>query len=278
MTEEQKTAETVEKKEKIVQEKTKGHVLDVSPGCLATDLPAGYIYEGEIHTTAIIREMRGHEEDILAGKGPIVPRLNAVMGNCLEALGAITDKGILKKAASELTAPDRMAILLAIRRVSLGDFYDCKVTCPGCNVEQHTTLDLSEIEIIPMPDRMKRERVDVLSSGTEIKWHVTSAKDEEWQTEQAKKKVDVLSIGLLSRVDAINGVGLDRVKEYKKAIDALKGLSIRDRSEMRSLFEREEGTVETNVEYKCDRCNHEWSAEMNVGQLSFFFPSASQKH
>ena len=278
MTEEQETVEVIEKKDKIVKDKTKGHILDVGPGCLAIELPAGYIHDGELHSTSVVREMRGHEEDILAGKGSIVSRLNVVIGNCLECLGSISDKSVLKKAAYELTAGDRMAILIAIRRISLGDYYDCKVTCPECKVEQHMTLNLSEIEIIPMPDRMTRERVDTLPSGTEVKWHVIRTEDEEWLTTQAKKKRDQLTLGLLSRVDAINGVELDRSKKYDDAILALKDLSINDRSTLRNIFETEEGSVDTKVEYRCDECQHEWEGEMNVGQSGFFFPSASKKH
>lgn len=258
----------------MVLEKTKGHVLDVSPGCLAVELPAGYIHNGEeLHTQAVVREMRGHEEDILAGKGPIVARLNAVVGNCLDSLGGVTDKAFLRRAATKLTAQDRMVILLAIRRVSLGDFYDCKITCPECKVAQRVSLNLSEIEIVPMPDRMSRERKDVLSGGKEVEWHVIRTEDEEWLTMHKKNKRDQLTLGLLSRVDSIDGSKLDRARKYEEAVEALKDLSVRDRDELRALFEREEGSVDTNVEYFCEECNHEWEGKMDIGQASFFFPS-----
>ena len=260
------------KVEPVETERTKGHVLDVSSGKLAIELPAGYIQDGDVHTTAIVREMSGHEEDLLAGKGSLVVRLNAIIGSCLENLGPYNDKATMMRAANNLTAQDRMAILLAIRRASLGDFYDVKVSCPECKVEQRKQLDLKEIEIIPMPDRMKRERVDELPSGTEVKWHVINSKDEEWLTTQRQKKDDKLTLGLLARVDAVGDMKLDREKAYRKAITALKNLSMRDRAALRNMFEREEGSIDTEVEFECDECMHVWQGQLDVGQSTFFFP------
>lgn len=258
----------------LVQDRTKGHVLDPAPGCLAVELPCGYIQGEEIHTTAVVREMRGYEEDILASSGSIIARLNAVVGNCLVQLGGISDRATLQKAAADLTGHDRMVVLLAIRRVSLGDFYDCNVTCPNCRVEQHVTLDLKQIDVVPMPNRMLRDRTDTLPSGKEVKWHVIRATDEEWLTAQKSKKNDRLTLGLLSRVDSVGDVEIDRNRDYRKAVDALKSLSTKDRTFMRELFEREEGSIDTKVEFDCDECNHTWQGHMDVGQSSFFFPSA----
>lgn len=261
--------------DRIETESTKGHVQDIAPGCMAIELPCGYIHgEDKIETTAIIKEMTGYEEDILIGKGPLVIRLNAIIGNCLVHLGGISDVSELKRAANNLTAKDRMAVLLGIRRVSLGDYYDCNVVCPECKVGQRNTLNLKEIEIIPMSDRMKRDRTEVLPSGTEVSWHVLKTEDEEWLSSQKKNKHDALTLGLLSRVDMVGDTKLDRDSKYRKAISLLKGLSIRDRNALRNLFESEEGIVDTNVEFECDECKHVWNTSMDIGQSSFFFPSA----
>jgi hypothetical protein len=263
--------------ENITTPATKGHVLDIAPGSLAVDLPCGWIHDGnKIETTAIVREMRGYEEDLLAAKGPAVTRLNAIIGNCVEQLGVISDRATIQKAAIELTAHDRMIILLGIRRVSLGDFFDIKVICPNpdCKVTQHKTLNLSEIEIIPMPDRMERERIDKMPSGIEIAWHVLRSEDEEWLGTQKNKKNDRLTLGLLARVDAVGAVKIDRVKSYREAVSALKKLSVRDRAALRDIFDEQEGSIDTKVEFDCDECGHTWEGDMEIGQPGFFFPSA----
>lgn len=262
--------------DKIVLDKTKGHVLDIGPGCITIELPAGYIHEdGELHVHAVLREMKGPEEELLASKGSIVSRLNVIIGNCLEQIGSISDKSLLRKIACNLIAQDRMAILLALRRISLGDFYDCTVTCPECNVSQHVTVNLSEIEISPMPNRMEREMVNVLPSGREVKWHVIRTEDEEWLTEQRKRKRDkeLLTLHLLSRVDSIDDIEVDRKNKYKEAIDLLMDLPIRDRATLRDLFDKKEDNIDTLVQFMCERCGHEWEGKLDVGQPSFFFPS-----
>ena len=266
-----------EEVDKITSPGTKGHVLDVASGLLAVDLPCGWIHdEDQIETTAIVREMTGHEEDMLAAKGPAVIRINAIIGRCVQQLGVIGDKAIIQRAAPELTAHDRTMIMLGIRRVSLGDHYDVKVMCPNreCKVSQHKTLDLSEIEIIPMPDRMVRERIDTVPGGVEISWHVLRSEDEEWLGTQKKKKNDRLTLGLLARVDAVGEVKLDRVKSYRSAVRILKELAMKDRAALRDIFEEQEGSIDTRVEFDCEECGHTWEGDMEIGQPGFFFPSA----
>jgi hypothetical protein len=261
--------------EKIVLDKTKGNVLDVYPGCMAVELPAGYIYDGELHINAILREMKGPEEELLATRGPIVTRLNRIIGNCLVQLGSISDKNILRKAACEFIAQDRMAIFLTLRRVSLGDFYDCDVICPSCNTRQHVTINLSEIDISPMPNRMERDITSELTSGKIIKWHVISVDDEEWLTRQRKKEKDsnLMTLNLMSRIYSIDGNNLDRKNKYKESLGMLMDLSLRDRTELRTLFDKKEENIDTNVEFECERCSHQWESKLDI-QPSFFFPSA----
>lgn len=277
--------EKAEQREQIVAEKTKGHHMDVGPGVLSVELPCGYIdSDGVLHREMAVREMTGHEEDIIAGKGPIVTRLNHVITNCTKQFGDIAERKDIAKAVSCLTAQDKMAVLIAIRRVSLGDFYDVTLNCPRdkCGESSHFTLDLSELEIIKMRDPMKRDREDELSTGRIISWHIMSAEDEGWLTKRQKKKEDILTLAMLARVDAIDGEKLVRgdgsaksKKQYESALMALKNLTIRERSEIRELFRKEEGHVDTEVEFECPSCGYAWKAEMDITQNSFFFPLES---
>jgi len=262
--------------EPIKQDATKGHVLDIGPGSIAVELPCGYIDGEAVHASAVVREMRGHEEDILAGSGPVSARMNAIIGNCLIGVGSISEPSKLRGIVERLMAPDRMALLIAIRRASLGDKFDAHVVCPLCKGEQHVTLDLKEVETVPMPDRMTREKTSALPSGIEIVWHVLTNDDEEWLTEKRKKKVDLLTLGLLARIDMVNGDDIDRSQGYRRAVSAVKDLSMRDRTALRAIFEKEEGKVDTNVTFECSNpdCGHEWSGKMDIGQRGFFFPSA----
>jgi len=271
---------------KIETEATKAHHMDVGPGVLAIDLPCGFIdQEGGLHDTLVVGEMTGYEEDILAGKGAIVPRLNQIIANCTKRFGDLTEKRDIANAVTQMTASDRMAALIAIRRTSLGDHYDIKIECPyrDCREQSRFTLNLSTIDIVKMKDQMVRTRQDELESGKTVVWHIMSAADETWLTKRTKRKEDILTLAMLARVDAIDAVDEDgsivrqevvrEGKGYRVALNLLKSLSIRERNEIRKLFEEYEGSVDTEVEFECPACQHEWKADMDVGQAGFFFPS-----
>jgi len=271
--------------DKISSDKTKTHMMDVGPGVLGVELPCGFIdSEKKLHDTLVVGEMTGWEEDILGGKGPIVPRLNQIITNCARRFGDLVERKDIANAVTNMTAADRMTALIAIRRVSLGDYYDVKIECPKCNDKSRYSLNLADIDIVRMKDQYNRVREDELTSGKRVRWHVMNSSDEEWLSKRTKKKEDVLTLAMLARVEAVDvdikkdgNVEFFEIKRegknYKQALEALKSLGIRDRNEIRKLFETYEGSVDTMVEFECPGCQYEWKADLDVGQPGFFFPS-----
>jgi hypothetical protein len=266
--------------DEIEKHRTKGHMMDVGSGTFSVDLPCGYIdRDGNLHRTMLVGEMTGYEEDILAGKGEVIPRINKVISNCAKKIGDIEDRRQIAQAVAHLTASDRMAALIAIRRISLGDYYDVKIRCPNekCGDESRFNLDLGNVELLMMKNPTERKRADTLASGKVVEWHIMSARDEEWLTAKQKKKEDLLTLNLLARVDKVDDMEVSKLRDdkktYPKALKILKRLSIRERNEIRDLFDEVEGSVETKVEFKCPSCGWEWEADMEVGQPAFFFHS-----
>lgn len=263
----------------IEMPKTKGHPMDVGPSTLSVEIPCGYIdKDGVVHSEMVFREMKGKEEDILAGKGAALPRMNRILANCLLQFGSLK-KEQFEDAVAELSANDRMVALITLRRISLGDYYDVQLPCPDkdCKATSSFGINLSELEIIPMADRHKRNRSDVLKSGKVIHWHIMSSKDEAWLTKMKKRSEDVLTLAMLARVDAVDEVKLERETKdgLVKAMEILQDLSIRERGEARRLFLDNEGNVDIEVNFTCPSCYFEWKADMPVGQPSFFFPSGT---
>jgi len=262
--------------EEIAKVGSEWRMQDVTASALTVDLPCGYLDpEGAVHRELVVSEMTGYEEDLLAGKGPVLQRLNQIILNCTKRLGAIDDRKQLAQAVGKLTASDRMVAFLAIRRVSLGDLYEVKVQCPNpdCKEEVRYTLNLADVTIKEMQEPGVRVFEETLASGHVVVWHVMTSDDEEWLNTKGKKKEDVLTLGLLSRVDKVDGEVIDRTK--REAMAKLKGLPTRDRNEIRALFEKHEGHVDTKVDFACPSCQHEWKEELNLGQPGFFFPSAT---
>lgn len=251
-------------------------MLEPKSGTVAGSLPCGYLdSDGVVHQEFLVVEMTGEEEDLLAGKGPVLTRLNRVILNCLESLGVIADKQVLGRAVSALTAVDRMVLMVAIRRASLGNSYAMKITCSDadCKAESSATLNLSNLEVIPMPSPEVRKFETVLASGRVIKWHVMEGRDENWLQGMAKKGQNLLTLAMLSRVDAVDDHVLNRESSLSEAVRTLKKLRMSERNEIRSLFKTVEGSLDTTLEYECPECGHEFQGELDVGQPTFFFPA-----
>ena len=250
-------------------------------GVISGELTCGWLDErNQLHQTFVVHEMTGVEEDLLAGKGAVLPRLNRVITNCLESIGGITDKAVISRAVDGLTATDRMLLLVAIRRASLGDDYLTKIKCPSCGKESNISVSLATLETRKMVDPTKRRIETTLSTGLVVQWHIMTGQDEEWLQGLRKRPQtdnDVLTLALLSRVDAVGDTVLNRVTNLPSALNLLKGLRIRERNELRNLFTDTEGFVDTNVEYECPSCNAEFSGDLDVAQTGFFFPQGASK-
>jgi hypothetical protein len=241
------------------------------------ELPCGYIdAEGKAHYPYLVQEMSGTEEDILAGKGPVILRLNRMIGNCLLQVGTITGRGALQVVANTLASMDRSVLMIAVRRASLGDLYDMRVGCPKCGREAPFAVDLSELAITPMPDRLVRSFEEVLPSGRVAAWRVMGVEDEEWAARKRKASEDDLAtLSLAARVTHVEGRPLDRERGWAEVLRVLKALPLRDREYLRVKFDEREGGIDDKVAFTCAACEHEWTASLDVSQPGFFFPSAA---
>lgn len=255
----------------------KAHMLDVASSVISIELPCGYVKDGIIHKNAVLKEMTGVEEDIITSRGDITGRLNLIIFNCLVSLGNITEKAELKQAVEDMTGPDRLISLITLRRVTHGDFLDIKEICPNreCKAEGNHSINLLDVEVTPMEDSLVRDFEHQLYSGKKVCWHVLNMADETWlQSVRKKNKESTMTLNLMARVDSIDGKKIIRDgKNFRHALAALKKLTAKERGEMRQLFKKHEGSVDTETIFECSECGTEWKKEMPIGDASFFFPS-----
>jgi len=234
------------------------------------DLPCGYLApNGELIKEVRVREITGAEEDMLAvrtmngGK-----KMTQLIGNCLEQLGPVVDRPLLLKLARDLTIGDRVFLLFAIRRVTLGDVFPVEEKCPECQKKSNFYIDVSKLTIKAMPTPSKRVYAYTSTSGkTTAQWHVMTGKDEEALSALASS--DALSGALLARLDVLNG--------GPPTLDTVKKLSLPERTALREEFDRHEGGVDTEAAVECGHCGHEFKVELNPGATGFFFPSRVRK-
>lgn len=235
------------------------------------ELPCGFLApDGELITEVSVKEITGVEEEILNAKNLSGgKKMTQVLGNCIVQLGQMVDKPILLRVARELTIGDRSFLMLAIRRVTLGDQFPFEDQCKACNVKSLFEVDLGQLETKKMPDPKKRVFDEKLpGSGATARFHVMTGKDEESMSKVDAR--DALSAAILVRLDSINGQPV--------TMEIVKALSMRDRNHLRDRFDDVEGGVETGLTLCCPACGEEFETELNPGNTGFFFPSRIRKN
>lgn len=245
---------------------------------LCCEMPCGYIAEdGSVSKDFMFREVDGHCEDLLLATGPPLPRFNAVVERCMVS-AELVDTSEHGKIVRAMTANDRARALITIRRASYGDTVYQRVRCPSssCKHEMNVTIDLAGIQQTEMPDRAVRSFVSSFE-GNVFDWHVANGEDEAWVAAQTLIDVDdekgQMTLDALARLDSLNGVKIDRsAKGIVKALSALKGLPGRIRGMFREEVRAREGSVDTTVEWFCDKCRQVRKRPLDIGSSGFFFP------
>lgn len=236
------------------------------------ELPCGYLSpEGQLYTEINVREITGHEEDLLAApKMPAAKKMNELISRCTTRLGPLTDKGQISHLVPDLLVGDRVFLMFALRRATLGNEYPFKGKCPNCEQEKLYAIDLSTLEVKKMPEPLKRVYEVTLPQAKKIAhWRPLCGRDEEKMAKFATG-MDSLSLSMLMRLLDIDGRPVQ--------MDDVKGLHMADRNFLRDEFEDREGGMNTTIDMECPLCGHAFERDVDVSQSGFFFPSAARKN
>ena len=234
------------------------------------ELPCGYLdADGTLHTEVVVREMTGAEEDMLASKQtPDHKKFGELVRRCVTRLGTETDPGKLTVAIDSLPLGDRVFLLFAIRRVSLGETFPFISKCPECEKESMFRLNLADLDVRKMPEPTKRVFETTTPTGKKVAFRPLFGKDDDrlsmLQDEKAKA-----TMALAVRIITING--------EPASVEQVQNMSIRDRNHLRDTFEESDGGVDTAMDMQCPRCMQEYEQDVGIGQTGFFFPSRALK-
>ena len=262
------------------EDPNKEHFLNPRPAVGQYELPCGWIDEsGERHTSIIVREMTGVEEELLAGRGEALFRMNKVMANCLEQIG--THDGVSGKVSivNEMTVVDRYFLLIALRRSSMGDDYTVETACPSCSTKDKFTVDLGSLGTTEMSEPGSRVHTATTPSGIDYTFHVMTGEDELWLNKaKAKLKGEgMLTLNMLCRIDEIGGKKVERDvnkrRDFMSSVAYVGRLGMRDRMSIRKTVQKAEGDIDMTMEFECKNCGHNWGASLDVTDPGFFFPS-----
>lgn len=249
-------------------------------------LPCGYVdAKGKIFNRIYLREMTGVEDDILDDDElNVSERMTRVISNCVEKLSSgtndvIEDKSVITAAVGDtlkgggmpLTIPDRMAAFLFIRRLSMGDIYKFDRKCPECGkLSKGKEVDLSTLNMIYCKDPSKRRvQVKLPRSGKVAVLRVLSAGGERRVAEMRPTQKDVKTAAILARLESLDEKPLSGDDE--KDMLLVKALPLADRRLIISTFNVMEGSIETEIEVKCNSaaCGTEYKFDLDLGQVFF---------
>ncbi len=131
-------------------------------GTVAITLPGGYWFEDTCHREAWLRPVNSSDEDFLLdadGRLLQVHRVTALLVRCLERIGPSAP--VTDEVVRSLTVGDREALLLHLRRLSLGDRLRGVVDCPAPDCGEKMDLDLSAGDLLVPPYDHRRRAYEV---------------------------------------------------------------------------------------------------------------------
>lgn len=147
-------------------------------------LPGGLLVGGERRQDAMLRPLAGEDEAFLledaAGLSPAA-RTTALLARCVERLGPIEPVG--SEDVRALTAGDREALLLELRRLSFGERLESVLTCPEAECGEQLELELRVDDLLVAPYGEVREEHEAegvrfrLPTGGDLEAGAEAARD-----------------------------------------------------------------------------------------------------
>lgn len=173
-------------------------------------LPGGLWHEGRRHQEARLRTLTGADEAFLQETTEGLPPAawtSHLLARCLDRLGPWTE--VTPAAVGALTAGDREALLLHLRRLTLGDAMPCVLTCPVCDAQMDLDLAASTLLVPPYLDAAPHHEATVPVNGTtyRVRFRLPTGADQEAVAGAARQDPQAAATALLRRcVEAVTDV------------------------------------------------------------------------
>jgi hypothetical protein len=117
---------------------------------ITVSLPGGLIVDDRPLDRAEIRALSGHEEEWLARHRGLPSALvvTRLLERCLVGIG---DAPVTADLVRHLLVGDRDYLILALRRITLGDRFQAVLPCPACEARMDVSFGLDDVPVEPRP-------------------------------------------------------------------------------------------------------------------------------
>jgi len=132
-------------------------------------LPGGLWLGGMRHQEAALRSLNGDDEVFLSemADGSLLPvqRATLLLARCLTRLGELSP--VTTDTVASLIAGDREALLLHLRRLTLGESLRCVLSCPDPDCGEKMDLDLrvGDLLLPPYPHAREQYETTITENG-----------------------------------------------------------------------------------------------------------------
>lgn len=144
----------------------------------------------ERHRVATVRALTGADEIALASLDApsAAAKVTALLARAVERFGPI--QPVAPDDAASLTAGDREALVLHIRRLTIGDRLACVIRCPWCREPMDVDLRVSDLLLPVQPDAPLEHALDldVGSTAYRIRFRLPTGADLEDAGEVAPRE------------------------------------------------------------------------------------------
>jgi hypothetical protein len=201
-------------------------------------LPGGFWLEGQCYRDAELRPVTGRDEAFLLDVADaLLPAqwTTAILARCLVRLGPL--RPVTLDGVRALTVGDREALLLHLRRLTLGDRLQGVLSCPQprCGKKMDLNLKVSNLLVPPQPNPQAKYEATLTANETTywVQFRLPTGADQEAVADLAQQDLEAAAQQVLSRCIAqvkakeatashpVHQQGMEQTSEVPETIPAI---------------------------------------------------------
>jgi len=227
-------------------------------------IPGGYHVNGSRCHQVRLRELTGEDHIFLLDTvGTLPPALwtTEVLHRCLSGVDGVED--VSREQVRSLNVGDREALLLQLRRLSLGDRLDCVLNCPSPECQEKLDLELRADELLQsVPPRVGEAHYVKLKDGDAtctVRFRLVTGEDQEAVVELARHDHRAAADVLLRRcVESVVSTG-EAIVELPSAM----------KEQLGELMSELDPHAEVRLNVTCSACGRAFEALFDVASYLF---------